>query len=467
MPAGGGLLQLVAQGKQDVFLSGNPQISFFKMVYRRHTNFAIESQPMYFDGTPNFGQRITCLVPRRGDLLGRVYLNITLPPIYLPDASNTPASYCNSVGHALIREITVEVGEQEIDRQTGEWMEIWTDVSTPDSQREALDQMIGRQKTYTPPNIYPSTNGLQLQIPLQFWFCRNPGVYLPLLALQYHPIRINITLNPLQSLFWSTDISGTTGNCTTSVQTAQLANVMLWGDYVYLDTEERRRFVANTQEYLIEQVQYTPPYTATTNQAIATIPVEFNHPIKEFFFVAQREIMQARHEYFNYSNLGLADSYDISYVNGIATWTGTLPTILPPPIVTPYNPRTDLIASAVLQLDGYDRFQVRDAPYFRLTQMYEHHTTTPTEVTPVLNRQNLVQPLFIYNYSLALKPEDAQPTGSMNASRIDSIVWQIYMNQVLNQSDTVNRGNVRITVYATNYNIFRIIDGFGGLLFTV
>ena len=210
--------------------------------------------------------------------------------------------------------------------------------------------MIGRQNTYTPPALYPSTSGLQLQIPLQFWFCRNPGSYLPLLALQYHPVRINITLNPLQSLFWSSDISGTNGNCTTTVQPAQLANVMLWGDYIYLDTEERRRFVANTHEYLIEQVQYTPPYTATTGQSIATVPIEFNHPIKEFLFVAQREVMQARHEYFNYSNLGLADSYDISGGN----WIGTLPTILPPPITAPYNWRTDLISSAVLQLDGYE-----------------------------------------------------------------------------------------------------------------
>jgi hypothetical protein len=465
MPAGGGLLQLVAQGKQDVFLSGNPQISFFKMVYRRHTNFAIESQPMYFDGTPNFGQRITCLVPRRGDLLGRVYLNITLPPIY--DSSNNPVSYCNSVGHALIRELAIEVGEQEIDRQTGEWMEIWTDVTTPAGQRESLNQMIGRQKTYTPPSLYPSTNGLQLQIPLQFWFCRNPGSYLPLLALQYHPVRINITLNPLQSLFWSPDISGTTGNCTTTVQPATLANVMLWGDYVYLDTEERRRFVSNTHEYLIEQVQYTPPYTATTNQSIATVSVEFNHPIKEFFFVAQREVMQARHEYFNYSNLGLADTYAIQSPPNPPYYIGTLDTILPPPLNSSISKRIDLITSAVLQLDGYDRFQVRDAPYFRLTQMYEHHTTTPIEVTTNTGQQNLVQPLFIYNYSFSLKPEDVQPSGSMNASRIDSIVWQIYMNQVLNQSDTVNRGNVRITIYAMNYNVFRIIDGFGGLLFTV
>jgi hypothetical protein len=449
MPAGGGLLQLVAQGKQDIFLTGNPQISFFKMVYRRHTNFAIESQSMYFDGTPNFGQKITCLIPRRGDLLGRIYLNVTLPPLY--DQGGTLVSYCNSIGHALIREITIEVGEQQIDRQTGEWMEIWTDFTTPASQRDALNEMIGRQDGFMLPQIFAPTGGLNLQIPLQFWFNRNPGSYLPLLALQYHPIRINITFNPLQSLWYNLDTS--TSYYTYGVQPATLSNVMLWGDYVYLDTEERRRFVANPQEYLIEQVQYTPSIAVATNQTTATIPVEFNNPIKEFFFVAQRDYVVQQHEYFNYSNLAYGERYVSPYRDPN---TGIVYSYQPPlnTILSPGNPRTNLLASAVLQLDGYDRFQVRDADYFRLIQPYEHHTTTPNN-------------LYIYNYSFSIKPEDIQPSGSMNASRIDSIVWQITMNQALNVNSDVNRGNCQIRVYATNYNVFRVINGFGGVLFTV
>jgi hypothetical protein len=187
MPAGGGLLQLVATGKQDLFLTGNPQISFFKMVYRRHTNFATESMPMYFDGTPNFGQRISCLIPRRGDLLGRVYLDVTLPRIF--DSSGNLLTYTNSVGHALIQEITFEVGEQEIDRQTGEWMEIWTQLTTPDSQRESLNQMIGRVNQYIVPNITPGaqSEGLRLMIPLQFYFCNNPVLYLPSISSTVSP----------------------------------------------------------------------------------------------------------------------------------------------------------------------------------------------------------------------------------------------------------------------------------------
>lgn len=450
MPAGGGLLQLVATGKQDLFLTGNPQISFFKMVYRRHTNFAVESQAMYFDGTPDFGQRITCLIPRRGDLLGRVYLEVVLPPIR--DISGNMLSYTSSIGHALISEITFEVGEQEIDKQTGEWMEIWTQLTTSSSQRQALNQLIGRTDLYNAADVLSAgaSGNIRLLIPLQFYFCNNPGLYLPLLALQYSPVRITVTLRPLSQLFWVSPPQGTGAQefwnpaCSTVVDcTSHLTSVQLWGDFVYLDTEERRAFVSKTHEYLIEQVQYTPAQSMTAQQNTATIQVEFNHPIKEFIFVAQRDTMASRNEWFNYSNLAKGE-----------------PT---PALVFPFlnsnSPagRLDLISTAKLQLDGYDRFMKRSPEYFRLQQPYDHHTTTPVDS-------------FIYNYSFALRPEDIQPTGTMNASRIDSIVWQFEMNTVLTNPLMPlwqQRGPCQIRIYAHNYNVFRVINGFGGLLFTV
>ena len=450
MPAGGGLLQLVAVGKQDAFLTGNPQISFFKMVYRRHTNFATESQPMYFDGTPNFGQRITCLIPRRGDLLGKIYLDVVLPQ--LKDTSGNLLSYTNSIGHALIQEITFEVGEQEIDRQTGEWMEVWTQLTTSSSQRFGLNEMIGRIEPYNVVDVKPSdsSDGLHLLIPLQFYFCRNPGSYLPLLALQYSPIRINITLRPAQQLFWvppptpPTTQEGWMPACSVQVScTTPITSMMLWGEFVYLDVEERRQFVSQTHEYLIEQVQHIAPFAITANQNTATIPIEFNHPIKEFIFMVRRDAMQNRNEWFNYSNLGLGE--------------------VTPPLIVPYvnsnapAGRLDLIIAARLQLDGYDRFMDRTPQYFRLQQPYEHHTATPINS-------------FIYNYSFALRPEDIQPTGAMNASRIDSIVWQLQMNTVLSNPllpAWQQRGNCHVLVYAQNYNVFRVINGFGGLLFTI
>jgi hypothetical protein len=412
----GGLLQLVAHGKQDVFLTGNPQMTWFKMVYRRYTNFAIESQPMYFDGTPDFGKRITCLVPRRGDLLGQIILEVTLPALTLTNGD--VVSYVNSIGHALIQEITLEVGEQEIDKQNGEWMEIWSNYTTTSDKKTAFYNMIGKVDGYSPPTLF---GPLKLYIPLRFWFCKNPGMALPLLALQYHPVRINLTLRPLNQLFFSQGL--TTPLCTTlEPNPFSITDLMLWGDYVYLDVEERRRFVSSTHEYLIEQIQYTSLIPISPGASTGILPLEFNHPIRELFWYIKRDDMTRYHEYFNYSSLG---TFEV-------------------------GKRKDILSNAVLQLDGFDRFQVRDAGYFRLVQPWQYHTVVPEES-------------FLYSYSFALRPEDIQPSGSMNASRMDSIKLQVTLDGTL-----VNTlGTLHTRVYAINHNVFRIADGFGGVLFTI
>ena len=428
MPGQGGLLQLVAHGKQDVFLTGNPQMTWFKMVYRRYTNFAIESQPMYFDGTPDFGKRITCLVPRRGDLLSQVILEVTLPALKL--TTEDPVSYVNSIGHALIQEISIEIGEQQIDRQTGEWMEIWSTYTTPYDKQAGFNAMIGKMDGFVEPNIFGPQ---KFYIPLRFWFCKNPGLALPLLALQYHPIRINLTLRPLHQLFYSCGLSGPL--CSTlEVKPASITDLMLWGDYIYLDSEERRRFVSSAHEYLIEQVQYTSPLAISSGSTSATLPIEFNHPLRELFWFIQRSDMARFHEYFNYSSLGLFEQ-------------GT---------------RQNILQDTVLQLDGFDRFQVRDAKYFSLVQPWQYHKVIPTN-------------FYTYSYSFALDPESVQPCGSLNASRMDSIVLQVNLvPAVVNQITALDSsGNTTCPptfyarVYAINHNVLRIADGFGGVLFTI
>jgi len=520
MTQGGGLLQIVAQGKQDVFLTGNPSVTWFKFVYRRYTNFAIESQRMYFDGSPNFGQKLTCLVPRNGDLLGPMFLKVTLPPLYYT-GSGKPVGYVNSPGHALIQEISIQIGEQEIDKQTGQFMEIWSALTVDASQRPGFEQMVAQRPGYPfidcsncapdvsgntpavpnyifsrengnplldisgvavntgPPSyIDPNTNSGQvpkpggtpnvvpanstafpfprayddpilgpqvLYIPLRFWFNKNPGLYLPLLAMQYHPVRINVTLAPLQNMFYSSALYGPEktpnapcqANAGLSVQPAQLS-LELWGDYVFLDVPERRRFVSAPLEYLIEQVQYTPPLAIPSNSRNATLSLNFNHPIKEFIWVLQRNIMINRHEYFNWSSLGF---YEImmNRINNLAQ-----------PL-----PRTDLLIDAKIQLDGQDRFDARDAKYFRLVQPYQRHTTIPSD-------------RYIYVYSFALRPEDQQPSGTLNASRIDDITLQIGLQDpslAFNTSATF--GDMSAYVYAVNYNVLRVIDGYAGLLFSV
>jgi len=428
MPGQGGLLQLVAHGKQDVFLTGNPQMTWFKMVYRRYTNFAIESQPMYFDGTPDFGKRITCLVPRRGDLLSQIIIEVTLPALNLTTGDSV--SYVNSIGHALIQEISLEIGEQQIDRQTGEWMEICSNYTTPYDKQEGFNTMIGKTDT----NIEPQLFGTQkLYIPLKFWFCKNPGLALPLIALQYHPIRINLTLRPLNQLFYSSGLSGP--NCSTiEVSPASITELMLWGDYIYLDTEERRRFVSSAHEYLIEQVQYTSPLPISSGSTSASLRIEFNHPLRELFWFIQRSDMTRFHEFFNYSSLGL-------FEQGI---------------------RQDILQDTVLQLDGFDRFQVRDAKYFGIVQPWQYHKVIPKN-------------FYTYSYSFALDPESVQPCGSLNASRMDSIVLQVNLvPEVVSRVTTLDlSGNTTCPstfyarVYGVNHNVLRIADGFGGVLFTI
>ena len=212
---GGGLMQLVAYGAQDIYLTGNPQITFFKVVYRRHTNFSMESIVQTINGTPSSGGSSTVTISRNGDLVHKVYVNSTDPSII-------------KTGSSLIQEVELEIGGQRIDRHYEEWMDIWNELSTPESKAIGLKAMQGDTGTV-------GTEVTECQIPLQFWFCRNPGLALPLIALQYHEVKLKFT--------WS----ATAGVVSTSPDVI--------ADYIYLDTDERRRFAQVSHEYLIEQIQ--------------------------------------------------------------------------------------------------------------------------------------------------------------------------------------------------------------------
>jgi hypothetical protein len=428
MTQGGGLLQLVAQGKQDVFLTGNPQVTWFKMVYRRYTNFSMEQQVIPFDSQPDFGRRTTVLLPRKGDLLGALWLEIALPAIK-DSVTGLPLSYPNSVGHSLIQEVSIEIGEQEIDKQTGEWMEILSNLTITSEKLDGWNAMIGKTTGANQGNK-PSAQVNQfgplfLYIPLRFWFCKNPGLFLPLLAIQYHPIRINITLRALDQMFVVDN--PTAIPCVQSANSASITSMTLYGDYIHLDTEERRRFVANAHEYLIEQVQYTPTISIDSTATTVQIPMEFNHPLRELYWVVQRSAAVNAHQWFNYTNVAIGE----------------------PAIGNPHAYQ-NLINTALLRIEGYDRFDMRNADYFRLVQPFQYHTAIPKND-------------YIYSYSFALKPEDIQPSGSMNASRIDNITLQLQMNNAVVPA----RGSATVRIYGLNHNVLRIVDGFGGLLFRI
>lgn len=414
------LLQLVARGRQDVYLTGSPQFTFFKHVYRRYTPFAIESIPIEFDGTPDFGRRISAVIPRKADLLSALYLEVDLPVIPPNYAMAPPFIYywVNDIGHALIEDISIEIGDKEIDKQTGEWLQIWSLLSTPAEKRAGLDEMIGHWNVYPPAG---DPTALRLAIPLRFWFCNSIGTALPLIALQAHPVRIVIHLRRFQDLWWSIQVPPPPGYPCPSIPPVAPTRIQLFGDYVFLDKEERQRFAATEHEYLITQIQYTPRQSVPANVTTANIPIVFNHCCKEFIWLVQQERMAGAREWFNYSNTLRTNGGEI----------GKVP--------------TDLLDSAIIRLDGYERFQRRHAQYFRMTQPYQYHTNIPNE--------------FVYLYSFSLRPEEEQPAGSINCSKFDDIQLGLAFNP-----NELTRDRV-VTVYTMNYNILRIIGGLGGLAF--
>ena len=288
-------MQLVAYGAQDIYLTGNPQITFFKVVYRRHTNFSMEAIEQTFNGSADFGKKVTCTISRNGDLIHRVYLQVTLPRIECSDSGDR-FRWLNWIGHVLINYVEVEIGGQRIDKHYGDWLHIWNELTQPAGHQVGYANMVGNVPRLTqvvsgeggatvqPPQSTVdncNTSGCipetTLYIPLQFWFCRNPGLSLPLIALQYHEVKINIQFRDARQCYWGT---GKFAN-----EVPQLRAASLYVDYIYLDTDERRRFAQVSHEYLIEQLQFTGDESvgASSNK----IKLSFNHPCKELIWVVQ------------------------------------------------------------------------------------------------------------------------------------------------------------------------------------
>ena len=430
---GGGLMQLVAYGAQDVYLTGNPQITFFKVVYRRHTNFAVEAIAQTFNGTPALGNRVSSTISRNGDLLSRVYLGLPLKyndnckwdessgdlTLGLESGELTSAVGFddrdpNTNAFSIFKNVEVEIGGQRIDRHTGEWMHLWTLLSHNVDQYELLERMMSPDN----PTSY---------IPLQFWFCRNPGLALPLIALQYHEVKINIEFQNAEC----TCFCFGKDSCTDTKTVSCCSQVTLWCDYVYLDTDERRRFAQTSHEYLIEQCQFQQE--TLNGSGSRNVTLNFNHPVKELVWVVQ-----------DYASSGcvIKQNYWKGFVHG-----------------------AEQVDSAILRLNNHDRFARRDGVYFRVVQRYEHHSGSTDAC--------------VYLYSFALKPEEHQPSGTCNFSRIDNAQLNMcigacdVMDGIMDSCCKDGSGPStdcskckRCAIYAVNYNVLRIMSGMGGLAYS-
>ena len=460
-------MQLVAYGAQDIYLTGNPQITFFKVVYRRHTNFSMEAIEQTWnggsDGSDGNG-RCTATISRNGDLVHRMYLQFDVKE----DENFTGRGVCNP-GAFAVRTIELEIGGQKIDKHSGQWMETWAELT---NKNEAAMTMSGEGagKSHQTGTLFQRMSGmggvapgidlttawkeavegddaeaqvdavwelLQLAegiyfVPLQFWFCRNPGLALPLIALQYHEVKVILEHN-MKSAFGTESTN------------------QLWCDYIYLDTDERRRFAQVSHEYLIEQVQEQ----SVTPLSSANIDINFNHPVKFLALSA------------NFENTDVDTSEE--NIGGPRQRTGIS-------LVRPFK------GKAHLKLNGHDRFAPRDSRYFTRTQVYEHFsgpggldsgggaTTAAADAgggpfsdleDPDSHGQMWGGPGRFSDgiavYSFALKPEEHQPSGTCNFSRIDNAQF-ITAEKREKTSDMV--------LYAVNYNVLRIMSGMGGLAYS-
>ena len=537
-------MQLVAYGAQDVFLTGTPEITFWKVSYRRHTNFAMESIEQTFSGQADFGRRVTCTISRNGDLCYRTYLQVTLPEIN-QDMKTTGtdgvwARWLDYIGEQLIAQVEVEIGGQRIDRQYGDWMHIWNQVTMSKEQQRGYWKMIGNttQLTYitdpnfasvsgpcaaaggpsqvcAPRNALPETT---LYIPLQFWFNKNPGLSLPLIALQYHEVKINIDFRPIGECLWAVkDLSKTSGVQSVAAAYQQsLVAASLYVDYIFLDTDERRKMAQNPHEYLIEQLQFTGDESVGSSSN--KIKLNFNHPCKELIWVVQPD---ANVDYcssleggqmlyktlgaqpFNYTDAidalpnaihafgGPAETSGAnSFINASGLFqmagAGDVPMTAASAAAGDWAANTNYLAfqeansgtasgsyvsdagtfvlaetaldmhcwgenpvvTAKLQLNGQDRFSEREGSYFDVVQPWQHHTRAPDTGINV--------------YSFALRPEEHQPSGSCNFSRIDNAVLQL----VLSSGTVAGVATAKVRVYAVNYNVLRVMSGMAGVAYS-
>ena len=523
-----GLMQLVSYGAQDIYISGNPQITFWKILYKRHTNFAMESIEVTFNGQADFGKRVTAVINRNADLMYKTYLAVVLPQVEVGGANGlqsgttqlTAFRWVNYIGHRLIKQVELEIGGQRIDRQYGDWMQIWTQLSTEAGVVKSLDTLLGNTHDLV---LLKQAGALALDgtcsgnettlscvsragcpmktlyVPLQFWFCRNPGLAIPLIALQYHEVRINVDFEIWENCVYA---ETTDGNAERP-NALSLAAASVYIDYVYLDTEERRRFAQQSHEYLIEQVQYTGAESITSSSN--KIQLNFNHPVKELQWVVQRDSFVdcsfqdwitsvGGQQPFNYSDDFSTEGIIMSLLatgNTVATpaatmvlgaataggaqagvFTGT--SAFPGQVASSgsQGQQTDfdtgvnyLLAKVILdsgircegknpvevaklQLNGQDRFTEREGSYFDRVQPYQHHSRPPSTGINV--------------YSFALRPEEHQPSGSCNFSRIDKATLQLSVSL----NTVIGARTAQVRVYALNYNVLRVMSGMGGLAYS-
>lgn len=459
-------MQLVAYGMQDVYLTGNAQITFFKHLYRRHTNFSVEAVEQTFQSnSTSFGNRMVAVISRNGDLLHRLWLEVNLKQEedYNSGANSSSdkngVGYVNDLGHALIKSAEVEIGGQKIDQTYGRFQHLWHKLSCKGEKEIGYDIMSGNggdDRDVTTLSAGAENDRVmeknfskarKLFIPINFFFSKgNAGAALPLIALQYHEVRVTIELadrSDILRAFNGDKAKDTVGYQKLSSE-SHIASMVdqpkLFSDFFYLDTDERKRFSQMSHEYLIEQLQFTGSEVTRelSNNAVTpfTMRLNFNHPTKAIYWTAE--------------DSALNEQIPHPFYNGHKTARANIPMVHTKVSAGEYE---DLatncpIDKVGLNLNGHERFTVRDGEYFWLCQPYQHHTRIPYDH-------------WLGMYSFCLSPEEFQPSGALNFSRIDNASLKLDFKK----AEEGGRHRT-VYVYAVNYNVLRILSGMGGLAFS-
>ena len=401
-------MQLVAYGAQDVYLTGNPKVTFFQAVYKRHTNFAMENIEQTVNGTPGADGRVSVTVARNGDLVADMYVEMKAG-----DKAGTDDAW---IAERAIKDVELSIGGQRIDKHYQKWWRLYSELYLDESKKANYGKM--------------TTSALKdgkIFLPLIFFFNRNPGLALPLIALQYHEVRLDFDL--------SSDFKASGG-------VTDGSTFKVWANYVYLDTEERRRFAQKGHEYLIEQVQHTGTDTVTAGSEVQK-RLSYNHPVKELVWCLDDGTDSWR--------TANAHASVTSNILGVTAESNCLvsSSLVGAPLVAFKGANfseenNGTLDTFKLVLNGQDRFKEQSGKYFNTVQPFVHHSGSPAP--------------GVYSYSFALKPEEHQPTGSCNFSRIDNA--QVAIKAKTGIAETTLR------MFATNYNVLRIQSGMGGLAFS-
>ena len=418
----GGLMQLVAYGAQDVYLTGNPKVTFFQAVYKRHTNFAMENIEQTVNGTAANSGRVSVTIARNGDLVGDMYLELE------SDVNTTVTSDATSdnnwVAERAINNVELSIGGQRIDKHYQKWWRLYSELYLDESKKANWAKLT------------TAKDGKAVYLPLIFFFNRNPGLYLPLIALQYHEVRVDI-------------------DCASDMETYLNKNVFkVWANYVYLDTEERRRFAQKGHEYLIEQVQHTGSDTVTAGST-SNKRLSYNHPVKELVWCFNDPATaNVATSLWNFTSEPAAADIvlECDARAGVASncyvpvgLAGGVPLYDTAKSTSDFDEeRVGPMSDFKLVLNGQDRFKAQKGKYFNQVQPYNHHSGNPYA--------------GVYAYSFALKPEEHQPTGTCNFSRIDNAQVAVTIPAAV--------ASTTMHMFAVNYNVLRIQSGMGGLAFS-